>query len=110
VHAGTKRAAGTNYYYNPYSDNIYTNVGYEMLSDATKGTITIYVSNSQDPGYTPITNITTQCSATFQLRAGYAFDLKPPPGVRTQIPISASECPLRMLGQLTSLSCCTDRS
>jgi hypothetical protein len=79
MHTGSKRAAGTYYYYNPYS-NFNNNVGYEILSDASKGTLTIFVSKSQDPSYTTLTNITTQCSATFRLLAGHALDLKPPTG------------------------------
>jgi hypothetical protein len=68
--AGTKRAAGV------ASDGT---GAYELLSDAATGTVTIALSKSKDPTITTAINV-TQCTATFKLIAGYAFDLAPPAG------------------------------
>jgi hypothetical protein len=76
--AGSKRAASTYYDYNPVT-TISTTTGYELLSNAAKGTVTIGLSKSADPTTTNTVNL-TQCTVTFKLIAGYAFDLAPPAG------------------------------
>jgi hypothetical protein len=76
-HAGSKRAAARFYYQPDASTGIET--GYELLSDAAKGTVTVALSNNEDPKTTLVVNV-TQCTATFKLVAGYAFDLTPPAG------------------------------
>jgi hypothetical protein len=54
---------------------------YEFLSHAAKGTVTVALSKTADPSTTNTVNI-TQCTATFKIIAGYAFDLAPPAGAK----------------------------
>jgi hypothetical protein len=76
--AGDKRAAATYFSYN-VGTRTSTSNGYELLSNAAKGTVTLALSKTEDPTHTSAVNL-TQCSVTFKLIAGYAFDLTPPAG------------------------------
>jgi hypothetical protein len=53
--------------------------GYEFHADAAKRTVTVYVTK-QDYPISIATPTLTNCSATFKLTAGYAFNIKPPAG------------------------------
>jgi hypothetical protein len=60
---------------------------HELLTDAAEGTLTVALRNSDTIFKTTGTanaNVTTQCSVTFKIKAGYAFDLTPP---------AAAKCP-----------------
>lgn len=78
--SSSKRAAGSIYYYNPYTSQG-GSAGYELYSDKAAKTLTIYLSKNDDASGS-IGRNTTTCSATFKLVAGYAFDLAPPAGAK----------------------------
>jgi hypothetical protein len=61
-----------------YVDNYFDTVGYDVVSDVAKGTVTMRLARMGDMATTP--SLIKGCSATFKLVAGHTFDLAPPAG------------------------------
>jgi hypothetical protein len=110
--AGSKRAAAASSNYNPVT-KLSNTTSYELLSDAVKGTVTIGMT--EDSTTTNAVNL-TQCTVTFKLIAGYAFDMTPPAGSKcpyNAVPVQLGGrafCNFCLVGQYKKASTgkCTD--
>jgi hypothetical protein len=74
-------AASSRVYVTTYDAQVQDYQGYDIVSDATTGTVVMRLAkvlNQDKVAATPA--LDNGCSATFKLIAGYAFDLVPPAG------------------------------